>query len=240
VKGLSPELLAEVALTPGEAIPLDRAWAIENGPGRFDPQSPRPLPKVNFLMLMRNERLATLETRLEPGTSTLVILRQGRQVARGDLATRLGRQMLEQFLAAYMKDALRGPPRIVSAPGHMFADVPVKCLHLVNLASVRDLERVAGRPIDPRRFRANLVLDGVPAWSEHDWVGQQIGAGATRLEVIDRTERCEAINVDPATGARDMGLPALLQRTWGHVDFGVYARVAVGGILRIGDIIGPP
>ena len=36
-----------------------------------------------------------------------------------------------------MKDSLRGPPRIVSAPGHSFSDVAEKRVHIVNLATVR-------------------------------------------------------------------------------------------------------
>ena len=36
-----------------------------------------------------------------------------------------------------------------------------KCVHIVNLASVRELERGLGRPVDPLRFRANLYLEGL-------------------------------------------------------------------------------
>ncbi len=46
-------------------MPFDRAWAIENGPGRFDPAAPKHLPKASFLMLMRNERLAALDCRFD-------------------------------------------------------------------------------------------------------------------------------------------------------------------------------
>jgi hypothetical protein len=108
------------------------AYAIENGPGRFDPENPRHLPKITFLMLMRDERLATVEARFDEATHCLTMLRAGKQVARGDLRTRLGCSMIEQFLAAYMKTSLRGAPRIVSAPGHSFSDVAMKCLHIVN------------------------------------------------------------------------------------------------------------
>ena len=82
-------------------MPFDRVYAIENGPGRFDPDNPRPLPKVAFLMLMRNARLAALETEFDADEQTLTIRRDGRQVARGALGTRIGRQMIEQFFAAY-------------------------------------------------------------------------------------------------------------------------------------------
>lgn len=235
VKGLSPETLDSVELSPGKTLPLDRIYAIENGPGRFDPEAPRHLPKINFLMLMRDERLATLETRLDEATETLTILRDGKQVAVGKLSTVIGRQLIEQFIAAYMKAELRGPPKIVQAPGHSFSDVAAKCVHIVNLASVRELERVVGRPVDPLRFRANIYLEGITPFAELGWTGKQIHAGATRLSAFDRTSRCEATNVDPRTGARDLAIPATLQRTWGHTDFGVYAKVVVGGRLAVSD-----
>ena len=145
VKGLSPQALGSVDVQSGETLPHDRMWAIENGPGRFDPAVPRHLPKVNFLMLMRDERLAGFESRFDAETLTLTILRAGRPVCRGALDDKSGRAVIEQFLAAYMEKSLRGPPRIVSAAGHSFSDVSAKCLHIINMASVRELERDIGR-----------------------------------------------------------------------------------------------
>lgn len=237
VKGLTPEPLESVAVAPGETLPFDRAWAIENGPGRFDPQAPRHLPKITFLMLMRDERLATLRCRFDEATTTLTIERDGKPVARGDLAAPLGRRMLEQFFAAYMKTALRGAPRIVSAPGHSFSDVAQKCVHIVNLASVRELERVAAKPIDPLRFRANLHIDGLPAFAERGLVGRTLAVGDARLRVFADTTRCAATEVDPATGARDIAVPSIIRRQWGHEDFGVYAIVDTGGTIRRGDAV---
>ncbi len=239
IKGMTPEALPRVDLAAGATIPFDRAYAIENGQGRFDPEAPRHLPKINFVMLMRNERLASLEARFDDTTSTLTILRAGRQVARGNLETPLGRQLVEQFLAAYMRDDLRGAPKIVSAPGHSFSDVPVKCLHVINLASVRELERVAGRPIDPLRFRANVHIDGFPAFAEVEWVSRPLRLGAVTTDVINRTIRCEATNVDPATASRDMAIPSLLQRHWSRTDFGIYCKVITPGTLAVGDEVTP-
>jgi len=234
VKGLTPEPLERVSLAAGETLPFDRAWAIENGPGRFDAAAPRHLPKVNFLMLMRDERLATLKTKFDDDTATLTIFRDGKQVARGQLTTPLGRQLIEQFIAAYMRAELRGAPKIVHAAGHSFSDVAAKCVHIVNLASVRELERVSGRPINPLRFRANLYLDGVAPWAELGWLDKELRIGPAKLSVLARTSRCEATNVDPATGARDMAIPAHLLRTWGHQDFGIYAKVVNGGEISVG------
>lgn len=235
VKGLSPEPLDRVTVTAGETLPYDRAYAIENGPGRFDPLAPRHLPKINFLMLMRDERLATLETLFDDGTQTLTVMRAGKQVAKGPLTTPVGRSLLEQFFSAYMKDSLRGAPKIVSAEGHSFSDVADRCVHIVNLATVRDLSHALGRELDPLRFRANIYIDGIPPWQELEWMGKTLRIGSIPMHVFKRTVRCDATNVDPATGNRDLALPAGILRLKGHSDFGVYATVGESGTLNIDD-----
>ena len=87
VKGLSPEPLQRTTLAPGETVPGDRLYAIENGPSGFNPAVPKHLPKMRFLMLMRNERLATLRTRYDDASHTLAVEHDGREAARGDLST---------------------------------------------------------------------------------------------------------------------------------------------------------
>lgn len=235
VKGLTPEPLSAVDLTPGKAIPFDRAFAIENGPGPFDPGAPRHLPKMHFVMLMRNEQLASVRARFDETTGVLSIVKDGTEQAKGDLATPEGRKTIEDVIAALVDKGLRGDPRIVSAPGHSFSDVADKCLHIINLESVRALEQAMSARIDPLRFRPNVIVDGWPAWSEFDRVGEAVTAGPATLEIFKRTERCAATNVDPQTGTRDLKIPSFLSRTFGHTDFGVYARVASPGTLRVSD-----
>ena len=237
VKGLSPEKLDLAALMPGETLRSDRAYAIENGPGRFDPDNPKYLPKVNFLMLMRNERLAALHTAFDDETEVLTVSRDGKQVARGALNTKLGRQLVEQFFAGYMQGELKGAPRIVSAPGHSFSDVSAKCLHLVNMASVRDLEGVTGMALDPLRFRANVYFEGAGAWEEKKWLGRTLRVGVARLKITAQTARCEATNVNPQTAERDAAIPPTLQRTFGDSNLGIYAKVIEAGEIRAGDVM---
>ena len=235
VKGLSAEQMPAVDLAPHAPLPWDRAFAIENGPGRFDPLKPTHVPKISFLTLMRHADLATVQSRFDPVTQTLSISRDGGEVARGDLGTPAGRAIIAQFFAEHMKDSVKGPPRVVRAQGHVLSDAAETCVHIVNLGSVADIERVAAQPIDPLRFRPNLVLTGAAAWSEFDWVGRTVRIGEATFEVIERTDRCAATNVDPQTGRRDLDIPALLLRNRGHSDMGVYARVVTGGRVKTGD-----
>jgi uncharacterized protein YcbX len=235
VKGLSAEQMPAVDLAPGEPLPWDRAFAIENGPGRFDPLKPVHVPKISFLTLMRHADLATVESRFDPETQTLTISRDGGEVAKGSLETPAGRAIIAQFFAEYMKDSVKGPPRVVQARGHVLSDTTETCVHIVNLGSLADFERVVAQPVNPLRFRPNLILSGAPAWSEFQWIGKRLSIGDAAFEVIERTERCAATNVDPATGRRDLDIPAMLLRAYLHSDFGVYARVIRGGRMKPGD-----
>jgi uncharacterized protein YcbX len=237
VKGLSPEALTRIRVEAGETLPFDRAWAIENGRSKFDPASPKHLPKVAFLMLMRNERLASLETVFDESARSLTVRRDGKAVAQGSLDTEDGRAALEAFFDAYEADELRGPTRIVSAPGHAFTDTPAKCLSLINLETLRDIEGVVGATLHPLRFRANIYIDGLPAWTEFDWLGKTVSAGEVTFEPFSRIDRCAATDVNPLTARRDLALPRTLLETYGRPDCGIYMRVVKGGELAAGALI---
>jgi uncharacterized protein len=236
VKGLSPEPLARTQLQVMETLPADRLYAIENGPSGFEPAAPRHQPKQRYLMLMRNERLARLRTRFYDTSHTLTIEMEGREAARGDLRTSEGRAAIEAFFAGFCADELRGPPRVLHAPGFSFSDVARKVVSIINLASVAAIEDVVGRPVHPLRFRGNVYVTGWPAWREFDFVGQEITvARRARLRVIKRIVRCAATNVDPDIGIRDLSIPDTLMRSFGHADCGVYGEVVEGGDIAVGD-----
>jgi len=119
-----------------------------------------------------------------------------------------------------MASSVRGAPRFVEAPGQMFSDTEDKFISLINLESVRDLERVARRPIDPRRFRGNLLIEGLAPWEELKWIGTDLKVGTSILQVVDSIDRCAATNVDPETAERDINIPKLLQLGYGHIIMG--------------------
>lgn len=236
VKGLSPERLARVTLAAGQTLPADRLYAIENGPSGFDPAAPRYQPKIRYLMLMRHERLATLRTRFDEDSHVLSIEYDGRDAARGDLRTAEGRAAVERFFSSFSAADLRGPPKVLHAPGFSFSDVAAKVVSIINLASVADLENYVGAPIDPLRFRGNLYVTGWPAWQELDMVGRRITIGSgVVLKIVKRIVRCAATNVDPATGIRDLDIPNTLMKTFGHADCGIYAEVVTPGTIAVSD-----
>lgn len=237
VKGLSPESLPRVALGVGQTLPADRRYAIENGPSGFDPALPAWMPKTYFLMLMRNERLSTLQTHFEDRSDVLTIREAGKVVARGNLETAEGRATIERFFATNFADELKGPPKVISAHGHSFSDVAKKVVSIINLGSIAAIENMVGLPVHPLRFRANLYVSGWPAWHEFGLLGQTLAIGDARLRIVKRIVRCAAVNVDPETGARDLDIPPTLMRQLGHGECGVYAEVVAGGTIGVGDAI---
>jgi MOSC domain-containing protein len=237
IKGLTPEALQHTALQPGQTLFADRRYAIENGPSGFDPAAPQWLSKPHFLMLMRDEWLAGLRTHFDDATNVLTIRHNGEVAAEGDLETAEGRAAIEHFFATTFEGQVKGPPKVLSGSGHSFSDVARKVVSIINLASVRAIENMVGATVHPLRFRANLYVEGWPAWSEFDLLDQTLTIGETRLKVVKRIVRCAAVNVDPDTAERDLAIPPALQRRLGHGDCGIYAEVIDGGSIAVGDAI---
>jgi len=249
VKGLSAEALPCVRLAVGATLLADRLYAIENGPSGFDPAAPAYLPKQRFLMLMQHEKLAALRTQFDEASHTLTVTAENREAARGDLRTPQGRAAIEEFFAAYCADELRGRPKVLTAPAHSFSnmkpdhsfsDAAQKVVSIINLASVAEVENAVGAPVHPLRFRGNVYVNNWPAWREFDLVGEEITIGPARLKVVRRIKRCAATNVDPDTGIRDLNIPQMLMRTFGHADCGVYAEVVGAGQIALGDPVRAP
>jgi uncharacterized protein len=238
VKGLSPQPLECAELESGGYFPGDRLFSLENGPSGFDIDTPAHQPKIKFLMLMRNAALASLTTHYDDASGILTIARQGKLVAQGNLSSASGRVAIETFFAGFCASDLRGAVRLLKAPdGFRFMDSKSGFVSLINLATVRVIGKAIGRPVDPLRFRANLYLDDSEPWREFDLVGKLLRVGGARLEVLKTIDRCAATGVEPGSGQRDMDVVQALREGWGHIDCGVYAKVAQGGTLRLGDAV---
>jgi uncharacterized protein YcbX len=237
VKGLTPEPLPHAALNPGQTLLADRRYAIENGPSGFDPADPKWMVKAYFLMLMRDEWLAALQTHFDDASHVLTIRQNGAIAVQGDLETADGRTAIEQFFANSHAGEIKGPPKVLSSNGHSFSDVARKVVSIINLASLRAIENMVGQPVHPLRFRANLYVEGWPAWHEADLLDQTLAIGNARLKVVKRITRCAAVNVDPDTAARDLAIPQALMQRFGHNECGIYAEVIAPGTIGVGDTI---
>jgi uncharacterized protein YcbX len=237
VKGLSAERLRTVELEVGSAFPKDRAFALENGPSGFDPDTPKWQPKIKFLCLMRNARIAALTTRYDDANGVLTIAKGERTLLEASLSDASDRSAIEHFFQDYMGPEARGNIRVLDAPGHSFSDIAKKVVSIINLESIAGLEQAVGRKIHPLRFRGNVYAEGIPAWSETRLIDRTIEIGSARLRVIKMIQRCAATEVDPETAARDIDVPDALYRLTGEDDCGIYAEVIGAGRMAEGDAI---
>jgi uncharacterized protein YcbX len=242
VKGLSGEILDTITLSAGRGLPHDRQFALALPDTPFDPAAPKPFPKTRFAVLMNFAKLAELSTSFDTSDETLSIKHPDVSVS-APLNTAEGRAQIEASLSTFMQDEIDGRLRVVASPGHRFTDASVhspemmEAVSLMNLASIRALEDKIQRRLDPRRFRANFLVDGLEPWAEFDWLDRNISIGSATFKGVKRTRRCIATEVNPDSAQRDVPVPSELLKNFGHTDLGIYLTVQRGSTVRVGDRI---
>ncbi|MBW3608024.1 MAG: MOSC domain-containing protein [Actinobacteria bacterium] len=112
----------------------------------------------------------------------------------------------------------------------------------VSRASLHALERAAGAPVDARRFRMLIEVDGLDEPHEEDtWVGQPLRVGAALVRVRGHVGRCLVTQRHPESGTADLPTLDLLRSYRGGLDtteplaFGVYGEVLEPGRVAVGD-----
>jgi uncharacterized protein len=238
VKGFTPERLTSAVLEAGACFPCDRLYAVEDGPSGFDPAAPAHISKMKFTVLAKIPAVARVRTAYDETRGVLSAKAPGHPDFAGDLRGPAGCEAFEGWLAAVLGDAASGPLKVIEGPGaHRFMDSKSGFVSIVNLASVRDLGQRIGREVDPLRFRANLYVEGWPAWAENDWTGRTLSVGGATAQVIKPIVRCAATHVDPETGERDVDLVKALFDYYGHMFCGIYLTVTAGGVVGEGDTV---
>ena len=236
VKGFTPERLETAELAAGACFPCDRLYAVEDGPSGFDPADPHHISKMKFAVLAKIPAVAKARTAYDEATGVFSCMAEGQSDFAGDLRAADGRAGLEAWLTGLLGDDIKGPLRVVEGPGaYRFMDSRSGYVSIVSMASVRDLEAKLGVPVNPLRFRANLYVEGWPAWVENDWTGRMMTMGGATAEVLKPIVRCAATHVDPVTAERDIELVKALFDLYGHMFCGIYLNVTQGGRVAEGD-----
>ncbi len=231
VKSHGRERLKEVTLRTGEALPWDRHWAVAHEAAKLVPGWN---PCVNFARGAKAPGLMSINALLDEATATVTLTAPGRPglTFRPDDGGDLPR-FLDWVRPLNPPDRAQ-PARIVAA-GRGMTDTDYASVSLLNLASNAALGAAMGADLSPERWRANLWIDGLPAWEERAWIGRRLRIGAAMLEVTENIVRCRATMANPETGIIDADTLSALQTGQGHQEMGVYARVIEGGRIAAGD-----
>lgn len=109
-------------------------------------------------------------------------------------------------------------------------------ISIITTSSLHMLSEELGEPVDPRRFRANILIDTEStAFIEKDWVDQQIKIGPNvTLSVVAPLQRCVMLNNSQEELKQDA---RVLRTLASHHDaqFGVWAKVEHNGEINVGD-----
>jgi uncharacterized protein YcbX len=108
---------------------------------------------------------------------------------------------------------------------------------IFSLQSARQLAEETGKPIDKRRFRANVYVDLTSGggFAENDFVGRSLRIGPkVVVRILERDARCVMIALDPDTSEKT---PEILKKVaQAHEGMaGVYGAVMLEGMLHKGD-----
>jgi uncharacterized protein YcbX len=112
---------------------------------------------------------------------------------------------------------------------------------LVTDGSLAELGRRLGAPpVDARRFRMLIELDGATPHEEDTWVGGRVAVGEAILAISAPVPRCAMTTHHPDTGLRDLDTLRAIKDYRGlaegkHILFGVWGEVERPGTIRVGD-----
>jgi uncharacterized protein YcbX len=173
---------------------------------------------------------------------------EGRAIAEGDhvetdfYGERLVRSRVVEGPFSEALSSYAGQPVRLVRPENPGDACDIQTLTLLSEASVEELERRAGRdePLDARRFRMLVHLDGCEPHEEDTWDGRLLRLGDAVVRVGGPVPRCVNTTRDPDTGTRDFDTLRAIKAYRGlrdgkHLDFGVYGTVEQPGRVRVGD-----
>lgn len=252
IKGLTPQECDRVFLKAGHGIPGDRAYALMyNDAGDISQIETTTLPwmsKKNFAVQNDWPGLASLNCQYNPENQLLTISNNNQELLAANTNTTVGRDLIGTFFTGYLAalfptEKARHPQQtslhlVGNNSGETrYPDREPVHISLLAQATLDQLSDICNYPIDARRFRPNIVLTGIPAWSEFNLIGKELQIGSAKIIIEARIGRCLNIEVNPDTGKRDIPLFSLLQQHFGHAQTGILAKVITDGNIAVGNII---
>ena len=232
----------QLAVFADQALACDRRFALLRPGIDLEESGPTWLGKHKLEVLAHDPRLAHFTANYANDTLTLSHHGQPLVTARRGQAGNNSGDDLWALAADALSQALAQPVRILElAPGHL-TDRPEPFVSLITTASLEalaaalqeeDVPQEERAALDPRRFRANLLLETDTPFIERDWLGKTLQIGDVQLRIEERIIRCRATHASPTAGTYDLDTVGALRRYFERRDFGVYGRLIKGGTLAL-------
>ena len=253
IKGFTPERVESLTVQADGRVAGDRVLAL-----RFaDAATPEHRdgldywPKSKGLALQDFPALAALRATFDDATRR-VRIEHGDSVLVDTGLDEAGRAELVAAVTDFVLATREG--RRLQRPGRLplvlvgdgetsrFQDRPRGYVSVHSRGSTVALGGALGADADDRRFRSNIVIDGVDPWEELGWSGE-VRIGDVIFRAAGPIVRCLATHANPDTGVRDAKVLTTLTTAFAQ-DEPTLGRLLVpggenadefGGIIRIGD-----
>jgi uncharacterized protein len=191
----------------------------------------------------------TLALTFPDGAVTRAEVRLGPQVATDFFGQTRQLPVLEGPWSDALSAFTGRPLRLVATPsgvdrGHDGAISLMSRASLAHLAAAgAQVAGAAGEaPVDGRRFRMLIEVDGIGPHEEDSWVGRELEIGAARVRLHGNIGRCVTTTRSPDSGEVDLPTLKMLAgyrldgiETTERLPFGVHGEVLRGATVRVGD-----
>ena len=246
---MTPEAVERLSVLANGAVEGDRVLGFLLADAGAPPRGEW-WPKTSFVVLMNTAGLARLDVRLDAGARRLSVSLDGAVLGEADLDGEASREALAAVVTDYVVglpySPLAGHPE--RTPLRLVGDGVTPRYHdrganhvtIINRASVRALAEASGDEVDERRFRGNVLVDGLTPFEELAWEGKRVRLGDAEFAVTAPVIRCVATEADPTLG--EWNLPVLRTLVCAFEQerptMGVLAEVRRGGgTVAVGDAL---
>jgi len=246
VKGFTGEDCDRLDVLPGGRIAGDRVLGL-----RFDDEKAEDdawSSKAGFLALVHTPVLAALRLRFDAETSKIRLAHRN-DVLFDDVLDDTGRRRfastVERFLSSVQDPSVaaiarRFPLRLAgNGKTPRFQDREPGFVTLHGRPSIAAVATAVDEDaeVTERRFRSNIVIDGLEAWDEQRWVGGTVRIGDVAFDVVNPVTRCLATHANPDSGQRDRAMMQELLHVFpaARPTLGVLMTSERGGVVRVGD-----
>jgi uncharacterized protein YcbX len=154
-------------------------------------------------------------------------------------------QIVQGPWSQFLSEIAREPVQLVRATGPL-GGFDVHPVSLLSGASVRALtDDTADEPLDSRRFRMTITVEGVPAFTEDAWLGKALRIGHAVVRMTSPIRRCAAVQKDPDGAVARQNVLRRIKEVRGTMTtslgrglhLGVYGDVQQSGHVQVGDSV---
>lgn len=233
IKSHGREKLDRVALTAGQALPWDRAWAVAHEAAKLN--DGLWVSCANFSRGAKAPQLMAISARLDDDSGRVTLSHP--DLADLNFNPDTDSDLFLKWVEPLMPTNRAASAKIIRATAQAMTDTSFPSISINGTASLQALGQQMNQTLAAERFRGNLWVEGLDPWEEFDWVGKTVEIGGATIEVRERIGRCLATTANPETGERDADTLGALKAGWGHTDFGVYGVVLRGGTIQVTDTV---